>query len=147
MNIGPGTVAEYFLNVVSKSGKITWDSITAGEYKLIHSIENALQGIKSVINDKAYIDVHAWCFVPHSFRLIIHDLFCLGFIPFQEVAFFPTERSEFYITLGRKGNGIISSRLEMLDIIQSEIKDMDLSQKIQTLASKSQNFIKRLIGH
>lgn len=79
--------------------------------------------MKSVINDKVYMDVHAWCFVPHSFRLIIHDLFCLGFIPFQEVQFFPTEGCEFYITLGRNGKGINKSRLEILDIIESEIKD------------------------
>ena len=118
----PGTVAEYFLNVVSKAGVIAWDSSVTGEFNFVHSLEDALKGMKTAINENAYIDVHAWCFVPHSFRLIIHDLFCLGLIPFQEVDFFPTEGCEFYITLGRNGKGVNKSRLEMLDIIESEIR-------------------------
>ena len=118
----PGTVAEYFLNVISKGGKIAWDSNTAGEFKFVHSLDDALQGIKAVLNDKTYLDVHAWCFVPHSFRLIIHDLFCLGLIHCQEIAFYPTEGSEFFITLGRNGEGRRKSRLEILSIIDTEIQ-------------------------
>jgi predicted SAM-dependent methyltransferase len=119
----PGTVAEYYLNVVSKAGNIAWDSNATGRYNFVHSLEDALQGMKSALNKNAYLDVHAWCFVPHSFRLIVHDLFRLGLIPFQEVGFFQTEGCEFYVTLGRNGQGINRSRLEILDIIESEIKD------------------------
>jgi predicted SAM-dependent methyltransferase len=119
----PGTVAEYYLNVVSKAGNIAWDSSATGRYNFVHSLEDALQGMKSALNENAYLDVHAWCFVPHSFRLIVHDLFRLGLIPFQEVGFFQTEGCEFYITLGRNGQGINRSRLELLDIIESEITD------------------------
>lgn len=118
----PGTVAEYFLNVVARGGRIAWDAGATGEYSFVHSLENALQGMESVQSGNAYLDVHAWCFVPHSFRLIIHDLFCLGFIPFKEVDFFPTEGCEFYIVLSKHGPGIGKSRLEMLNIIESEIK-------------------------
>lgn len=118
----PGTVAEYFLNVVSRSGNIGWDANSIGEYAFVHSLKEARQGMNKVIDKKAYIDVHAWCFVPHSFRLLIHDLFSLGLIPVQEVDFFPTVGCEFYITLGRRGAGIDKSRLEMLDIIESEIR-------------------------
>jgi 2-polyprenyl-3-methyl-5-hydroxy-6-metoxy-1,4-benzoquinol methylase len=118
-----GTVAEYFLNIVLRSGQMTWHSNTPEEYSFIHSLENARQGIKSVVNEKAYLDVHAWCFTPHSFRLIIHDLFSLGLIAFQEVDFFPTDGFEFYVTLGRKGKGIDQPRIEMLKMIESEIKD------------------------
>ena len=117
----PGTVAEYFLNVVSKSGRIAWNSSTTGKYNFCHSLEQAIQDMNLVLNENKYLDVHAWCFVPHSFRLIIHDLFCLGLIPFQEVDFFPTAGFEFYVTLGRTGQGINKSRLEMLEIIESEI--------------------------
>jgi predicted SAM-dependent methyltransferase len=119
----PGTVAEYFLNVVSKAGNIAWDSSATGKHTFVHSLEDALQGMKSVLNENAYLDVHAWCFVPHSFRLIVHDLLGLGLIPFQEVGFFQTEGCEFYVTLGRNGQGINRSRLEILDIIESEIQD------------------------
>lgn len=117
----PGTVVEYFLNVVSRSGSIAWNSDTTGEYNFVHSRENALQGMKSVLHDNAYLDVHAWCFVPHSFRLIIHDLFSLGFISLKEVDFYPTDGYEFYITLGRRGLGIKQARIELLEIIEYEM--------------------------
>ncbi len=118
-----GSVAEYFLNVVSLDGNISWDSSSTGKHNLIHSLENAIQGISSVVNENEYLDVHAWCFVPHSFRLLIHDLYYLGFISFQEVDFYPTEGSEFFITLGRNGQGIVNNRLELLEIIKAEINN------------------------
>lgn len=117
----PGTVAEYFLNVVSKDGKIAWDSTITGKFSLVHSIEDALRGMSAVVNENAYLDVHSWCFVPHSFRLIINDLHHLGIIPFQEMSFHPTSGCEFYITLGRGGQGVDKSRLELLNIIESEM--------------------------
>lgn len=119
----PGTVAEYYLNVVAQNGNIAWDSKTRGDYSFIHTIDNALQGMDSVLKDKAYIDVHSWCFVPHSFRLMIQDLFNLGLISFQEVEFFPTEGCEFYISLSRNGKGLDMPRLELLEKIQFEIND------------------------
>lgn len=76
-----------------------------------------------VKKESTYLDIHAWCFVPHSFRLIIHDLYSLGLIPFQEVDFFSTDGCEFYMTLSRNGKGITKSRLEMLEIIDAEIKE------------------------
>ena len=117
----PGTVAEYFLNVVSKAGLIAWSSDVPGKCKLLHTLENATQGMKAVLEDGAYLDVHAWCFVPHSFRLLIQDLFALGFIPFQEVEFFETDGCEFYVTISRNGTGLKRGRLEVLDIIESEL--------------------------
>ncbi len=117
----PGTVAEYFLNVVTKAGHIAWNTDTTGTYQTLHTLEHALEGMELVRAHKAYLDVHAWCFVPHSFRLILHDLFCLGLIPFQETDFAPTQACEFYMALGRRGSGIQPSRLEMLERIEREI--------------------------
>lgn len=140
----PGTVVEHLFSFVSKGGAIVWDSSHTGEYKFVHS-EDALQAMKSVLNEKVYFDAHAWCFVPHSFRLMIHDLFCLGFIRLQEVDFFPTEGYEFFVTLSRKGKGINRSRLEMLDIIESEIKDgVSISEEPETPVAKIESIIKRL---
>jgi SAM-dependent methyltransferase len=116
-----GSVAEYFLNVVSKADNISWDSYAKGECKFVHDVENAQRGIQAVINDHAYLDIHAWCFVPHSFRLLIHDLFSLEFTNFQEIEYIATEGCEFYVTVGRGGKGINTSRLEMLEIIESEL--------------------------
>lgn len=147
----PGTVAEHFLNLVSKAGITAWDSNTMGEYKFVTSLETALQAMNSAFQETAYTDAHAWCFVPHSFRLLIHDLFCLGLLPFQELSFFPTEGCEFYITLSRKGQGISMSRLELLNKIEAEMKDADdmLKQYISRirgfLARQLRKFVR--IGH
>jgi len=81
-----------------------------------------MQVMQSVVDEDQYVDIHVWCFVPHSFRLMIHDLFNLRFIPFKEVSFYPTDGCEFYVTLGRHGKGIDKPRMEMLRIIESELK-------------------------
>jgi O-antigen biosynthesis protein len=117
----PGTVAEYYLNVVSQSGHIAWARGTTGRYEFTSSLDDARTAMKGVTADSVYLDAHAWCFVPSSFRLIIHDLFNLGLIPFQELCFYPTVGCEFYITLGRRGQGMDKSRMEMLELIESEI--------------------------
>ena len=117
----PGSVAEYFLNVVSKSGKIAWNKFSFGNYAFAHSFTDAKNGIDSVNNDGAYVDVHAWCFTPSSFRLIMHDLFLLGLIDLREVCFFGTRGCEFYLTLGRHGSGPDKDRLGLLADIESEL--------------------------
>ena len=103
----------------------------------------------SVLNEKVYIDVHAWCFVPHSFRLIIHDLYCLGLIRLQEVEWFATEGCEFFITLSRQGTGIDNSRLEILETIENELSQTASGLEVSNDAMgtpKDMNFFRRLFG-
>lgn len=142
----PGAVAESFLSDVKKAGNIAWNSGATGEYEIVHSAEVALQRMKDVLEESAYLDVHSWCFVPHSFRFIIHNLFSLGLIPFKEVDFFQTEGFEFYMTLGRSGQGVNLSRLEMLEIIEAESRDEVHISKTSPggLLEKSKNVIKKL---
>ena len=117
----PGAVAEYFLNVVNKSGKIAWSPLSGGMYSFVHGLEDAKRGVERVVEDDVYLDVHSWCFVPHSFRLLIHDLYLMDFIPFQEVGFSEGDGCEFFVTLGRCGEGVDMSRLEMLNIVEQEL--------------------------
>lgn len=119
----PGTVAEYFLNVVSMSNQITWTKESKGAMSFIHNKEDAISGMKTVIKDSAYLDVHAWCFVPHSFRLLIHDLNLLGLIKLREVDFFQTEGCEFFMTLGKHGKGMNLNRNEVQEVIKREISE------------------------
>lgn len=116
-------MAEYFLNVVSKSGDIAWTSRTSGDYKYIHTLKNATWGIQVVTEQAAYLDVHAWCFVPHSFRMIIEDLFSLGLISLREVSFSETVDNEFYVILSRSGKGPQISRNEIAKTIEKELID------------------------
>lgn len=122
-----GRVMEYYMNIVYQGESIAWNSSTTGKYKFIFPPDKAHEKIDSIINDKTYSDVHAWCFVPHSFRLLINDLYELKFISFKELDFYPSAGSEFHITLSRKGKGIEKSRLEMLTAIEAEIKEKNES--------------------
>jgi 2-polyprenyl-3-methyl-5-hydroxy-6-metoxy-1,4-benzoquinol methylase len=123
----PGTVAECFLNAVSKGGRSSWDRFQTGQYTFNAMFEQIQNDMKRAIK-KEYVDVHAWNFTPHAFRLIMHDLHSLGFIQLKEAAFFPTYECEFYVTLSRKGDGVKFSRLDMLKIIDYET-DCEFSWK------------------
>lgn len=116
-----GAAAEYFMNVVTKAGLHSWDAGTPGEYDFVHSAQLARDMIREVRESGAYLDVHNWCFVPHSFRLLMADLYTLGYIKLREVDFHPVEGHEFYMTLARDGAGPPLSRLEMLKAIDSEL--------------------------
>jgi hypothetical protein len=69
------------------------------------------------------VDLHAWVFTPHSFRLIIHDLNLLELSPFKEVSFMRTEGHEFLVTLSREGPGVPLTRMQMLQIVKTEIAE------------------------
>ncbi|MES2888469.1 MAG: class I SAM-dependent methyltransferase [Pseudomonadota bacterium] len=116
-----GSVAEYFLNVVSNDEQISWHPSSVGNhYRWVHTVQNAVDGMRAVNVERAYLDVHAWCFVPHSFRLLIHDLFSLGLIDFQEVDFSTDGGTEFYMVLSRQGRGVSMSRLALMAAIAAE---------------------------
>ena len=116
-----GTAAEYFLTVVSKGDRISWDANEKAEFKLVHSLEQAKQAIRDVSEHGSYLDVHEWCFTPTSFRLMMRDLFELGFIQLKELAFHPSEGSEFYIALSRAGALLPGTRLDLLQEIHREL--------------------------
>lgn len=67
-----------------------------------------------------YVDVHSWCFTPSSFRLIVEDLWRMGLSPLRELGHFDTTGCEFYVTLGRSGNGPGVGRLELLQQAERE---------------------------
>ncbi|HET7400381.1 MAG TPA: class I SAM-dependent methyltransferase [Usitatibacter sp.] len=115
-----GSVAEYFLNVASKSHQLGWTEGTRGEYGFIHEAQYARDMIREVREKGSYLDIHNWCFTPHSFRLIVNDLHLLGFINLREVEFHSTEGCEFYVTLGRHGAGPGMSRLDLLRAVDAE---------------------------
>ncbi len=117
----PGAVAEYVLNQVRKDGVIAWSEESEGEYEFICNAAKAKQQMNIVRKHQRYIDCHSWCFVPHSFRLLISDLHALDLIPFKEVSFTATRGSEFFVTLGRHGSGVELSRMELLNEIDQEI--------------------------
>ena len=121
----PGAVAEYILNVANKGGQGSWNAGLPGDYAFFHSARQAGEAMRHVRENSAYVDIHNWCFVPHSFRLLLDDLHTLGYTPLREVEFHPTEGFEFYVTLGRRGGGPRMSRLDLLRQIDREQAAVD----------------------
>jgi predicted SAM-dependent methyltransferase len=115
-----GAAAEYFMNVASKAHQLGWTGNTRGDYTFIHDAQYARDMIREVCEKGSYLDIHNWCFVPHSFRLLVNDLYELGYTKLREVGFHPTEGCEFYVTLGRHGAGPGMSRLDLLKAIEAE---------------------------
>ena len=122
-----GAIAEAYMNAASKAHQLAWSEDTPGDYYFIHSAHVAREKVQAALEGSAYEDVHTWCFVPHSFRLLMHDLFVLGRTALREVSFHPTEGSEFYVTLGRRGAGTAMSRMELLRAIDAELYPPDAS--------------------
>jgi predicted SAM-dependent methyltransferase len=122
-----GAIAEAYMNAASKAHQLAWSEDTPGDYYFIHSAHVAREKVKAALEGSAYDDVHTWCFVPHSFRLLMHDLFVLGRTPLREVSFHATEGSEFYVTLGRRGAGTGMSRMELLRAVDAELYPPDAS--------------------
>lgn len=115
-----GTVCEHYLNSVAKGGRIAWAEPSRGAFSFVHRPAEAREQLALVRQPDTYVDVHTWCFTPHSFRLLIHDLHLLGLQPLRECVFFPTAGCEFYITLSRSGPGPDMDRLALLNLARAE---------------------------
>ncbi len=120
----PGTVVESFLYCATQREQMSWHAgAPEGDFAFVYSLDIARQGMETALNSDVYLDAHAWCFTPSSFRLLLHDLRSLGLTDFHELASFPTSGCEFYITLGRAGEHRPLDRLELLMQIKAEMAD------------------------
>lgn len=118
----PGSIAEFRLNLVNKDGLPGWGENTFlnEKYSFENSNDSVLEYLEKAGKNNGYEDCHAWCFTPHSFRLLLRDLYDLGLIRMRELGFFPSEGCEFYIALSRNGHGSTLTRLELLQEIDKE---------------------------
>ena len=114
-----GTAADYFLNVTKKGGLIAWHPAHSGPYEFVHGLPDALAAMKAAEAGQ-YIDLHAWCFTPSSFRLLVEDLFALGLTRLREKQFFDSTTHEFFISLQQGAPGPGCSRMDLLHRKESE---------------------------
>lgn len=121
----PGTVVEYFLNVVHRSGRTGWSHGDRGTFTHPHTMDEARRALEEVRDHAVYLDVHEWCFTPTSFRLMMRDLFDLGLICLTETAFHDTIGHEFFVTLSRGGRPPPEPRLQLLERIFREQKEAE----------------------
>lgn len=120
-----GRVADFFLNTVRRGDVVSWsaEAVTDGAapMAIIHQADHVPGLMADVTERGTYVDLHAWCFTPTSFRLLVQDLADLGLQPLREVSFAPTQGCEFYVTLSRNGGGERLERLEALRRIELEL--------------------------
>jgi hypothetical protein len=120
----PGSIVEFMLNAVSKGGQIAWSAAQAGDFKFLCDLPSVRAHLEQSLNAPVNLDVHAWCFTPASFQLLIHDLNLLGLITLQPVQYFPTEGHEFFIALRKVTNAPQANRLALLqDALSDERGD------------------------
>jgi hypothetical protein len=117
----PGVAVDYYMNVVRRSGIIAWHPDHRGPCTQMHVSSDALRGMKVLQEPGTYLDLHAWCFTPSWFRVIMHDLHTLGFTSLRESSFSPTQGHEFYVTLRRDGAGPDASRMDLLESALAEL--------------------------
>lgn len=126
-----GKVADYFLNVVKLEGRISWNAPLAQgkslqDIEFVHGLADAIRGMDAVTRHSAYLDIHAWCFTPSSFRLLIDDLYNLGLIRLRELSVHDTEGNEFFVALSRHGGGHGLDRRVLLQRSEAEIAQCPL---------------------
>lgn len=139
----PGTVAEYYLNGSKRNGQIAWGQNHIGETELLWDQEEALMQFGKAKKGEEYIDAHAWCFTPSSFRLMVHDLNLLDLLVLKEVEYWAPGGSEFFIILSRQGANNNLNRLDLLEAIQKEVTQGVPSSKIKRIANKLKRSISK----
>ena len=115
-----GDLVDFHLNAVKRNGTLAWDKSNRdkSKYEFIFDTEEAPRYFDKVKASKEYIDCHAWCFTPDSFKLLIHDLNMLGLISFKIKDLFPTQGSEFFVTLVNNLESPDLNRMELLQNLQ-----------------------------
>ena len=111
-----GVAAEHCLNAVARNGETSWCYGVKGEYRFINpSFDDAKKSLNT-----PPLDLHCWCFTPYSFRLLIEDLYKLGFTRLREHYFFETVGNEFHMSLTFLGLGPSMSRMELLKLSDAD---------------------------
>jgi hypothetical protein len=147
----PGTAAECILSSVTRANQISWSRDARGGYAFFHAPDRAKAVMNKVLDHGEMVDFHAWCFTPHSFLLMIEDLYLLGLIKLREIDFHPTSGCEFYVTLSRTGHGSDIDRLEMLKQIEAELLHATAGREqkinpISTLRRWGRSGVKRCVS-
>jgi SAM-dependent methyltransferase len=113
-----GTLIEERINACKHRGTTSWAPHHVGDYELIFSPEQASARGRSAGGE--YVDAHNWVFTPNHLRLLLQDLYSLGFTDLRETYFHDTVHNEFFLNLSPAGPGTGLSREEMLILSEEE---------------------------
>ncbi len=117
-----GLAAEFALNIALLDGRDTWLDQDRGTPQFLYGLDVA-RAMMNSLDEGGYIDIHAWVFTPHSFRLLIEDLYGLGLSHLREASFTPSDQCEFFIQLSRDGAGPGIDRLDLTLLALDEMRD------------------------
>lgn len=117
----PGTVFDHVSSYATRGGHAGWHANEIGSFSLFNTVNQARAHFDQASAVAIYIDAHAWCFTPSSFRLMIRDLNEMGLLQLKEQAFRTTEWFEFFVVLSRQGQGCGIGRLELLETTAMEL--------------------------
>lgn len=94
----------YFYNA-NAAGSIAWFAQPPGALALHHPWPVSVDSFNNFCNApaNAYIDMHASCFTPCSFELVILELAALGLCDLTVRTIYQTGAYEFYVLLDRQG--------------------------------------------
>jgi hypothetical protein len=118
-----GSVVEYFLYHCWKNEMLAWHKAYSGDVRFPYPIEFAKDMFAKAASCQDYIDIHAWCFTPSSFRLLVHDLERLELITLKECIFFPTVEYEFFVSMSRHTSGSEVSRVNLMHQALEELRE------------------------
>jgi len=142
-----GAIADYCLNVVRRGGVIGWSPHDGGDYESVHTTDVALERMNNVLDTGRYYDIHAWCFVPSSFRLMMNDLHELGYLGLKEKQHINAGWPEFFMVLSTSGEGMTESRLDVMKAVELELGMAEgIPIKKLSLLTRVFNRFKRLAG-
>jgi len=110
----------------NKLGEICWDTSDKRDFGMNHTLIEAIDTFNRSLTSESYIDAHAWCFTPTSFRLIIQDLNELNISNMKELHFSDTSYCEFFIQLSKSAPSSKMDRRETMKIIESELRQQTI---------------------
>ena len=108
----PALAFDYAAYCAENGGNIAWGQLPPNGLRLVNLLETAREFSQIVRNSEDYVDLHAWCFVPASFELILFELAILGETDLRVERITPAEGCEFLCWLVRGGKAVVATLSE-----------------------------------
>lgn len=122
-----GTLMDFCLHAVSRSGKTAWsrylDGLLKRDYSFIHDYAQTQGAYEEAVKHPGFHDIHQYIFTPSSFALLIVELGEYGFIDFTVDKMYPTVTDEFIVLLRKKKEVSGLSDNEKMKLIKKVSKE------------------------
>jgi predicted SAM-dependent methyltransferase len=116
----PGQIFDEIAYNITRGGQIGWVDGSRKNLEFFMTLDKALEVFNKQKQANEFIDIHGWQFSPASFRLIMLDLYLMGFVKIKESQFVDTIGHEFYICFTRNSSSTLPSRESLAEMILDE---------------------------